>query len=1387
MALPEPPPNIPRIVKVKDPATGHYVMMVRMPTHLAAKWPDKPWGTSINDIGLAKKDSDLYPGYTFVDVEAMKGSPDLNWIFQKLPGPYSVTEKYSDELERIIITKQREIAKGSGISSVVPGRTVEIFPIENSGKDYEITTELAGWTNGGLTPPAYPLALTTIPGTANYNFPNLLKSVGINFAWALADSESAAAAYQEDYYFAHDLQPAADGPYPTRIFRYLTNNPDYFSETFPLAKFPTRYETVGIVRASWFASPKGNTATAVAKEIQIPPSIHGDIQIGHPRVAKAVGVITSKLAATPNFDSVMAAERIIIAVEPRKVAMGLYIVSVVQLVMSGVYDSSPSAVFITTDPGGVAGPTPPATYDPGTTSGSPPIVSVDDADQIFLGRNQVEEATATATPFTILTCSSTSTELTFSSATPHGLGVGQRVAVAGSSVTAYNGTWIVASAPTSTTFKVASLLNPAGATGGTGVAPNIVIAGGTLSVFFAGESFDGNPALVTVPVETDDSPLEWMAKVRDKTRLNPAVTSGWTVEAPQKQASYTTFSVPVAGTTGGGTMSIFFTAASVNSGSSVPIVVTVTAGQTVSQICTAINLAVAGTAALAGKYSVTAVPIGQYLPTDVANPRAQIWVVAATDGAHDPTLAVVKTGAAFGITAFTPMVNHVEGSGDKLRLVRRTLAAHDETVNIGIVDGSAPPTGITFAPFSQTRVIGQAREVPGLVVADALLIPSVTVNATNTVVSGATTPNCFVTLRIYEKEDTELVTLRLRYEQRVLSEATGRYTFTLDCPPPLDSNKFDVVVSRASIHATQRGAFNDLAPMVPFASIDSIRTNISGVSEPLASIAISTPAVAPQVETATMSGLVTTAGDAEVVFTSVATGVITLSAAVTTTDTTGTLIATAIRAALAAHSPITTHFTIGGSGAAITATAIVATANDTTLNIDVADATCVGITEASTSVNTTPGPGRAAHAMTVIASATGVFTAALPLAAPEGMLVTLTATDAGGTSLPLVLTARTAVPAAPTAVFSDGTGNTITVTATSGNTVQVIRNGVTLPGGTVISDGSDILTLTNPLLYGETVGVRSVLGSASSPFVLAVADGSPLTRAVSNLVYRVIDTRKIVEGTAGGYPSTVLSGENISEISGNALGTGATTVTLRRDGELVSATVPVDATSGNFKHQIAKIHAFGEIFSVTPNGVTGGVPAYLERPFFKLPAPTRFYRPTAVSAITATVRGFTPQWGNVDPVWAMAQRSTYSVQVALYNATYSESNVTIQNAQAAAAAWTHPNETGDPTLYEYALSMAGYSKAVRFIVGYPGTNRPEVDFSALDLYVRSWGNLGGVLDYSRASAFGFVPVVTSGPAIAAMTVQAYDPDTGQKSDKVLWQRNSNAVGGFTTRILTTLS
>ena len=101
------PLNQPRIVDVLDPGTGTYTVMVLMPTHLASKYPDKPWGTGIESIGLSAKDANQFPGYVLVDFEPMKGSPDLFWVFQNLTNAPSWTTKSTGQ-ESLIPQKYRK-------------------------------------------------------------------------------------------------------------------------------------------------------------------------------------------------------------------------------------------------------------------------------------------------------------------------------------------------------------------------------------------------------------------------------------------------------------------------------------------------------------------------------------------------------------------------------------------------------------------------------------------------------------------------------------------------------------------------------------------------------------------------------------------------------------------------------------------------------------------------------------------------------------------------------------------------------------------------------------------------------------------------------------------------------------------------------------------------------------------------------------------------------------------------------------------------------------------------------------------------------------------------------------------------------------------------------
>lgn len=111
-----------------------------------------------------------------------------------------------------------------------------------------------------------------------------------------------------------------------------------------------------------------------------------------------------------------------------------------------------------------------------------------------------------------------------------------------------------------------------------------------------------------------------------------------------------------------------------------------------------------------------------------------------------------------------------------------------------------------------------------------------------------------------------------------------------------------------------------------------------------------------QVETATVVGTITLAGDAKVVVTAAGmTGSpVTVTVAVLLADT-ASIVAGKMRVALALDADVSSFFTVSGSGANIILTVIDAAANDATINVATNNDTCTGLTPEPTSANTTAG------------------------------------------------------------------------------------------------------------------------------------------------------------------------------------------------------------------------------------------------------------------------------------------------------------------------------------------------------------------------------------------------------------------------------------------------
>lgn len=111
-----------------------------------------------------------------------------------------------------------------------------------------------------------------------------------------------------------------------------------------------------------------------------------------------------------------------------------------------------------------------------------------------------------------------------------------------------------------------------------------------------------------------------------------------------------------------------------------------------------------------------------------------------------------------------------------------------------------------------------------------------------------------------------------------------------------------------------------------------------------------------QIETATIVGTITSAGDAEVIVTGALVAGSPLATLVTVAlDDTASLIAGKIRAALSALSAITDDYIVSGETDKVILTNITVATNDATLNIDVHNSTSVGIVDDTTSDNTQAG------------------------------------------------------------------------------------------------------------------------------------------------------------------------------------------------------------------------------------------------------------------------------------------------------------------------------------------------------------------------------------------------------------------------------------------------
>ncbi len=355
----------------------------------------------------------------------------------------------------------------------------------------------------------------------------------------------------------------------------------------------------------------------------------------------------------------------------------------------------------------------------------------------------------------------------------------------------------------------------------------------------------------------------------------------------------------------------------------------------------------------------------------------------------------------------------------------------------------------------------------------------------------------------------------------------------------------------------------------------------------------------------TTAGVAPGTGNATVVTT--ASGVsgtpITTSVAVVAGDVAATW-AGKVRTALGNDANITALYTVGGSSATISLTRILPATNDSTLNINLDNGTCTGITTAASSANSTAG---VAQQITVTTSFSGGVTqVAVGSAITATRIGVGTAATPGGTAVSTatvctnLLNAINAV-AAPAFLFTatQGAGTTVTLTAntrgTAGNAFTLTQSAtnfaVTGAGtfGNGLAAGSGTVSGTN---IAVAIGTTAAL-TATALYTAVNAASATLSVTATNGTAGTCSLANTGVGTAGNV--TITKTATNCTLHGMSGGTNGPDVELISDATVGTRTVFVtgfeafiDTTSWNEATALVIESNDGdEFFSIAKSALVG--------------------------------------------------------------------------------------------------------------------------------------------------------------------------------------------------------
>lgn len=260
-------------------------------------------------------------------------------VFQKIVQS-QVT--FDNEFEREVRETVTFIAKGSSTFQNSPGFEVSV---DDTHSQYDrVTTRELLPNDGDPTEDdrlAFPIQLPSVPGRANFPVPSLLTRVTIEQAWIYAYSVigESPPAFDQDYYFDFKTIDPPQGPYDSRTLRFLTSDPQIVEDAYPAVRISPARETIGIASGWAYSHNDQNQAKVNARQINVPETIHGTIEINEPD-GPTVGLVTTLLAPTPGFNEFIASSVVTADVNTSKTRFNLYVVDVVQVSIGGVYNNA---------------------------------------------------------------------------------------------------------------------------------------------------------------------------------------------------------------------------------------------------------------------------------------------------------------------------------------------------------------------------------------------------------------------------------------------------------------------------------------------------------------------------------------------------------------------------------------------------------------------------------------------------------------------------------------------------------------------------------------------------------------------------------------------------------------------------------------------------------------------------------------------------------------------------------------------------------------------------------------------------------------------------------------------------------------------------------------